>query len=329
MKRRREAMVGFVIVLGLFVAVAGTLWLQGFEWGRETVEIDALFRDVGQLKEGDIVRLRGVNIGRVHAIAVEPGGEAVRVRLRIDADIPLPRDAVALLAPESMFGVWQAEILPRSRFPHFEYIETDELGVLAGHALPDISRLTATADQISQDLAVLTERITIAFTEETALNVARVIDNVEGMSRQLAELVNQQGAVFEEVAGEVQIATREISQASIAARRGFERVDELLGAGDVELLLADARATAENMRELSAGLGETNERVQGIMARADSSLARFDRVAASIEQGDGAVGRLLSDPTLAVRMEESLQQLMLLLEDVRENPKRYVRLSIF
>jgi phospholipid/cholesterol/gamma-HCH transport system substrate-binding protein len=58
-------------------------------------------------------------------------------------------------------------------------------------------------------------------------------------------------------------------------------------------------------------------------------LARIDRVSARIEAGEGALGRLLVDSTLAVRAEGVLEQLDFLLRDLRENPKRYVRLSIF
>jgi len=41
------------------------------------------------------------------------------------------------------------------------------------------------------------------------------------------------------------------------------------------------------------------------------------------------VGRLLVDTTLAVRAEDLLDQLSLLLVDLRANPRKYVRLSIF
>ena len=40
-------------------------------------------------------------------------------------------------------------------------------------------------------------------------------------------------------------------------------------------------------------------------------------------------GRLLTDSTLALNAEDMLRSLDLLLQDVRENPGRYVRLSIF
>ncbi|MEX0979587.1 MAG: MlaD family protein [Gemmatimonadota bacterium] len=329
MRRQKETIVGLVIVVGLAVAVGGTIWLQGADWRRNMISVDVLFRDVGQVQAGNSVRLRGVSIGQVEQIAVEPGGNAVRVRLRIDGDIPLPRDAVVLLAPESLFGDWMAEILPRSRYPLFDYIEITEPGVLSGYSLPDISRLTATADRISENLADLTERVGMAFTEETALNVARAIDNIEDISQQLSDLIGQQAATFEVVAADVQVASREISQAASAARGGFQRMETLLGSREVDSILVDVRETIGNVRDVSSELGATTRSFQGVAMRADSSFARIDRIAAMAESGDGALGRLLTDSTLAMEMESSMAQLRLLLEDIRENPQRYVRLSIF
>src|SRR5690606_21550348 len=99
--------------------------------------------------------------------------------MRIDADVVLPPDPVVLLSPKSMFGDWQAEIHPRMQFMRYDFAEPRDPNVLPGYALPDMSRLTAVADRIAENLAVVTERVEIAFTEETAMNVRRAIENIE------------------------------------------------------------------------------------------------------------------------------------------------------
>ena len=42
MTRRREIMVGLVIVMGVLAAVLGTLWLQDASFGRRTVVVEFL-----------------------------------------------------------------------------------------------------------------------------------------------------------------------------------------------------------------------------------------------------------------------------------------------
>ncbi|NIS19468.1 MAG: hypothetical protein GWN18_05730, partial [Thermoplasmata archaeon] len=58
-----------------------------------------------------------------------------------------------------------------------------------GYTLPDITRLTAAANEISQNLAVLTNRVDRAFNDETAENVRRAIDNIQDVSENLRTLV--------------------------------------------------------------------------------------------------------------------------------------------
>jgi phospholipid/cholesterol/gamma-HCH transport system substrate-binding protein len=48
-----------------------------------------------------------------------------------------------------------------------------------------------------------------------------------------------------------------------------------------------------------------------------------------IEKGEGTLGMLINDDKLYKDLEKSASELNLLLEDIRLNPKRYVRVSVF
>jgi phospholipid/cholesterol/gamma-HCH transport system substrate-binding protein len=334
-KEGRELLVGTTIVVGIIVAVVGTLWLTGTNWGQAVTRVDVLVRDVGQLIPGNEVKFRGVPIGRVATIAVDSGGEAVRVGLELDGQVLLPDDAQALISPASLFGDWQAEIVTRSRFPRFDYYEvtasvgSDSIRVLGGYALPDISRLTAAADEISENLAVLTDRIDRAFNEETADALAQAIRNVQTVSDDIKNLIQQQAATFENVSVQVERAATEIGQSATVARVTLERLDRVLANGEVDSILVNVRSTTSSLSELSSSLGETNVEFKAILSRADTALSTLGRVASQIENGEGSLGRLLVDDALALRAEAAMGQLESLLQDLRENPGRYVRLSIF
>jgi len=328
--RGREILVGVVILLAAAVAVVGTLWLQEYGWGRGETVVQARFRDVGQLMMGNDVKFRGVSIGRVESIEVEPGGQAVRVAMRIQGGVDLPDSAVVVVAPESMFGDWQVEITTRSRYPRFDFAEVPpDSTVLPGFSLPDISRLTATAEEIAGNLRTLSERVEMAFTEETARNIADAIDNIQAVSQRLAQLVDQQAGAFEELSDEIRASAQELGGAARAARSTFERVDGLLDEAEMDSILADTRDAMENLRRVSGRLEGTSEQMTETLARADSAFGRIERITGRISDGEGTIGRLLTDSTLAVRAAGALTELELLLADFRENPRRYVRLSIF
>ncbi len=329
MTRGKEILVGVVIVLGVAVALVGTLWLQDASFGRGTREVEALFLEVGQLMNGNSVKLRGVTIGRVVAVTVEPDGRAVRVRMRIRDDVQLPADPAVLVAPESLFGDWQAEIVPRSAYAQFDFYPAGEPGTMAGYALPDISRLTASLDQISKNLGSLTSRVEETFTDETARNLARAIDNIEEVSHRLRDLVEVQAAAFANLATEVESAAVELGDAARAANEAFQRAEGILGSPGTDSLLANARVAMANLREVSEELGATNRQARSFLLQADSTFARLARLTYRVEAGEGALGALMGDQIIVARTREVLDQLNLLLKDLKENPQRYVRISIF
>ena len=90
--KRTEIAVGAVILGGIMLLFFGTLWLKGARLGEDETTITARFLEIGQLLEGNDVKLRGVSIGRVERIELEPGGGGVLVSMRIDSEVPLPAD---------------------------------------------------------------------------------------------------------------------------------------------------------------------------------------------------------------------------------------------
>ncbi len=326
--RRKEVLVGLVIIVATALAIGGTLFLKGAAMRRNMVALDAVLLEAGQLAPGNAVKFRGVDIGRVTGIVVEPSGEAVRVRMTVRNDVRFPADAAALVSPESLFGDWQVEIVSQSSF-RYDFLELENADALAGHALPDLSRLTATADEIAENLTVLTDRVELAFTEETAHNLARAIDNIGAVSDELNRLVSQQASSVEQLTAEVASTAEQVGTASREAGATFQRINTMLDSGAADSTIGDARQTLASLRSATGRLDATLERVDRSMAIGESALGRIDRIGASIESGQGTLGQLFTNGDLAVRAADVLTQLDLLLADLRENPKRYVRLSIF
>lgn len=334
-RRGRELLVGAVIIAAVVVGVVGTLWLKGSNWGQPDLPVEVLLRDVAQLSAGNSVKFRGVKIGQVEGIAVEPTGLAVRVHLRLDGDVVIPDDAVVVLAPESFFGDWQAEIVTKDRYPGFTFFEVpaDEMVrdtlVLGGYALPELSRLTASAEQISDNLADLSERLEVAFNEETATNMAQAIANVEAVTSELRSFVSSESASASNLARTADSALVEIREASRMARMSFARLEQVMASNQLDSIVVNVAAATGSIQQIASELEGPSQNLSRTLASADSAFQRLDELTARVAAGEGAVGRLLVDSTLAVRAEDVLLSLDLLLQDVRENPRRYVRLSIF
>lgn len=328
MDRRREILVGAVVLLGIAVGVVGTVWLKG-GWGSDEVALRTASTSVGQLVAGASVKFRGVSVGRVGSVTVVPSGEAVMVEMTVRPDLVFPADAAVLIAPESMFGDWQAEITTRAEYSSQAFYEHPEEDVLPGAALPDFSRLTATADEIARRLTVMSDRFEIAFTEETALNLKNLIDNLGLISDDLTTMISQQAARFDELAVGVSVSAREFASAAVAARTTIERVDGLLTGADVGTMLTDAGESMQNLKTLTGDMRVAMTDMRTAAQQGSATLTRLDALLASAESGEGLLGRLLGDPELAEGAAAAVANLNQLLADIKENPTRYLSFSIF
>lgn len=328
-RRRSDVVVGAVVLLGIALIVVGIIWLKGSWTGRQQVQIQARFREVGQLLEGNAVKLRGVPIGRVEAIGLEDTGAAVVVTMTIRDDVRLPEDPVVLLSLESMFGDWQAEIYPRRTFPQYEYAEALDPSVLPGYSLPDISRLTAVADQIAQNMAILSERFEIAFTDETAANIREAIENIEQVSAELTRLVSGQQRAVQQVADNLQETTQVLGDAATTVQRAFEQLENALGDDRLVHIVQNVESASASTDSLTRELLAIGRDLRSVALTADTALRTVGRVAQRVERGEGTLGMLLRDTTLYVGLREGSLELERLLRDIRENPRKYFTIRVF
>lgn len=360
MKLKNEVMVGMVVVVGIVVAVIGAFWLSGAPFGEEQAELTAVFSEVGELRPGNPVKFRGVQIGRIMEIDVDPSGLGVLVRMEVTPESGLPPDAAVMLAPASLFGDWQAEIVSPSDFPELTFTPGRPPELLRGATLPDITELTAVGARIAEDLETLSERIELAFTEETALEIRQMVENASVIVEQMTGFVDQQTQAYRSVSQNVLVATEEV--AVTAARMGqvATNIESAFNQGGrVDQILSSAQQASSNLERLSIQLSATVEGVPGMVARADTTiaslgdlaasasvlldtlepqvqelgpaiaearvaLATVQRAAAGIEEGDGTLGRLLHDPALYEEMQATITTLRRLLADVQADPGRFI-----
>lgn len=66
-----------------------------------------------------------------------------------------------------------------------------------------------------------------------------------------------------------------------------------------------------------------------MIATLETSLNNIQQITTALNEGNGTVGMLLKDTTLYGKLNETCEAANALLEDLKENPKRYVHFSLF
>ena len=335
MKRGNEFAVGLAVLASLAVVVAGALWLSQTGINKRALAHVARFRTVGALGVGAPVTLRGVKVGRVEAIRLAPGGW-VDADLTVDRAVDLPAKPAVISASSSLFGEWAANIIPFEPLPDDPNVRAALLESNAtpgdawpGATLPDIGQLTAQASRIAGDVADVTQRIRNVFDTSAVRDVRQSVNDLASISNRLAKFTDQQANRLDRVSASV--ATSADAFAGVA--RGFERtvarVDSATNNNQFREIMdntrassADLRLAAADFRSFMAAARENQSSLVRVLQSADSLLAR-------LQSNEGSLGRLATDSTLYVETTRAVIELRQLLADVKANPKRYFKVSVF
>jgi len=82
-----------------------------------------------------------------------------------------------------------------------------------------------------------------------------------------------------------------------------------------------------NFSNMSDSLAKAD--VAGTFSSVRQSMNDLQQIMQRISNGEGTVGKLLKNDSLYFHLEKSASDLNRLLEDIKLNPKRYVKISIF
>jgi phospholipid/cholesterol/gamma-HCH transport system substrate-binding protein len=66
-----------------------------------------------------------------------------------------------------------------------------------------------------------------------------------------------------------------------------------------------------------------------LLERADKAVGSFEEVANRVNRGEGTAGRLVTDSELYDQLNAMVESVDALVKDIKENPKRYVKFSLF
>ena len=83
----------------------------------------------------------------------------------------------------------------------------------------------------------------------------------------------------------------------------------------------------DDLLKVSSQLSEVD--YKNMIATLETSLNNIQEITTALNEGNGTVGMLLKDTTLYGKLNETCEAANALLEDLKENPKRYVHFSVF
>ena len=108
-----EVVVGLFVLVGLVSFGYLTIKLGDRSLiGPKTYTLDARFSSVAGLKDGAVVQVAGVNVGKVESIHLDKEGYEALVKLQIAQGVELQEDSIASVRSETLLGGKLVSISP-------------------------------------------------------------------------------------------------------------------------------------------------------------------------------------------------------------------------
>lgn len=297
----KEVWIGLFATMALTLLFIGINFLKGDDifTGRNTYY--SLLEDVKGLKASAPVLFKGIKTGTVKEVELLPERNTVLVTVEVSKRVSLPLGTRFRLVSTDLFDTKALQI---------------EIGQDATRAHQHRDTLPAEIapsllENLVGDLTPLKEKVEISLS-----NLNRILEAIEEAkirhslaqldegSTNLNELIRDSRAPVQKTLNDLQRLSEELRQ-------------------DQPLL----KASIQNFKSFSDSLSHLQ--LKQTVNQAELALASTRQLMDRIQSDQGTLGKLMKDSSLYYNLQQSTQSLNLLLTDLRQNPKRYVQVSVF
>jgi phospholipid/cholesterol/gamma-HCH transport system substrate-binding protein len=329
------AVAALVLATILVVAVGGA---AGFSWQR--YDLKTKFPDVKGLKTGAVVRVAGVEVGKVSDVRLAGAEVEVGLEVKKENQQRITTESRASIGSLSLLGEPVIDITPSTSgtpLKDGDYIPAGrapgQLSDVADGARESLEQLTA----IMKDIRAGKGTIGKVFADDALYKeITNFVNTAEGVTAHLRDGRGTLGRLIRDPAaydrmnaslGDLQEITRRINAGEGSLGRFLK---------DDAFAKSLTSATA-NFDEITNQLRRNDNTVGKLLTekelydRFNSLATRFDTLAADLQKGDGTLPLLLRDKALYENMNAAISEVRGLFGDIRKDPKKYlnVRVSIF
>lgn len=301
-RHRRSLTVGLFVILALTIFVVG-IYLVGKKENifGSTITVSAIFSDVKGLREGDKVRLSGIDIGTVNTLVLLSDNRVIiHMNLKEDAVKYVRNDSRVTIANEGLMGSKVVMIMPGS-------LQSEP--VAEADTLETVEQVDI--DEIMREVKKSSENITVVSSE--LISITQKINRGDGVF----------GKIFTDTSftHNLGATTRNINEITRNLIGISDKVNQ--GQGILGKLLADTVLTeqldsaGQSLSQIAINLMEITEKInkgQGVFGRLFTDTALTSNLYLSSKNMEATTKNLLE---LTAKLNNDSSALHLLIDDVQ------------
>ncbi len=315
MKTTGYTKLGILIVFSIGILLYGLNYLKGIDYFNSNKLYYIEYDRVDGLVESSSVMLSGYEVGQVKDIVFsDKDSGKLTVSISVSGDFMIPVGSVARIVSSDLLGTRSIKLqLANSN----EYYETNDTipgsieEALAEQVSMQVLPLKNKAEELLASLDSAITVVTYIFNEESRKNLEESFENINRTIYNLEE------------------ASAQFNNLLTSEKENIHGI--LSNINDVSATLsenADNFATiSENLSNLSDSISEVP--LKKMLTDMSISVENINTVLEAINSEKGTAGLLINNPDLYNNLTELSASLDYLINDLRNNPKRYVHFSAF
>lgn len=315
LKKYKYTVVGIVITVAIATFVWGLYFLKGKDIFNKENQFYAIYDKIDGLTPSSPVLINGFKVGQVSTIYFHPdqSGRLI-VIFNTKREITIPDSTVARIASIDIMGTKAIElVLSHYKINHkdgdtlYSDIEPSLKEQVSMQMLP----VKKQAENLMMEMQHALEIIKYIFNAQTRDNLTKsfesiklTVDNLARSSGNLDTLVSSQSTRLNVIFSNVESITTNLKNNNAA----------------ISTIITNMSAITDSL---------TKSKFAETIYNVNKTLDQTAEIFAKINSGKGSLGQLLKNDTLYNNLQSASRNLNRLLLDVKENPKKYVRYSLF
>jgi phospholipid/cholesterol/gamma-HCH transport system substrate-binding protein len=325
---KNEVKIGLLAVAALALLVWGYKFLKGQNILSPATTLFAEYNNVEQLTPSSAVLVNGLKVGVVTDIYLKPEDmETVIVKMAIDRHINIHKKTIARIISAGLMGgkAVKLEIPTICNGPDCaksgDYLKSGIQSAMESFVgssenivpyMTNVTKgLTAAADSIALSKSPI--GYSIQNTEKTIKNLVAITNSLNRLIAGSTGNINKIMANLEGVSSNLQTSNNQI-RSIVNNLDGFS---SNLKNTNISATLGKANSAIDSAAISVAA-------IKGTLAATDKTIADLNFVITKVKNGEGSLGKLINDDKMVTQLEATTQNLELLLQDVRMDPRRYV-----
>ena len=297
MKLSNEIKTAILVLSGILMFIVGFSYLKSNNIFSSDRTFFAIYDDIEGVSVGTPVTVSGYNVGSIQDISFYQNTMDILVKFRVENKVKFSKNSVAQIYETGLIGGKALAILPNNG-PLAQSGDT-----LRSSIAPGLTEL------VNDKLSPLQEKIESTFVSADSLlkNINNVLD------------VNSQNQIKESFS--------QLSDLAINLKESAENLNSIINSNEIKI--NDIVSNVDNFSSNFSSLSNSFSDVEVIIGNLTKTSNNLNSIIDEISSGDGTFNQLIYDDSMIKSLNEASNNLNLLMEDLRLNPKRYVHFSLF